>query len=261
MSSFSKLLLPITVPSGGWAFSWNEGASNYIKTLTAGTYETILDLANDLRTLMLTIPTATTTLSVDPDTAKFSITRASLTSIEWASCDSDLLDLLGFDQTETPSGNVVTANDQHLWGWYPGLITHGDNDGSGPSADSYWIAEDNTSRQYSGSGKARIISSARKIYKRSLTFTPLNKSEVILSRGKGPKDFEDRWISKKIYFYPDRDNGEVGDLGTQLDPGAYEVDTDGDYYIVTLAKNPVINSTGSHPDWFSVRIEMTVESK
>ena len=261
MSAWGKFLAPVTVPAGGWVFGWNEAAPGGAETVTvaAGSYATILHLVKDLSD-ELTAFDATYGATVS-SVGVVTITLESGATTDWASTDDDLEVALGFAGSESVSGTTLTASKKHRYGWYPGTISFGVTNGAGVTGDSGWIVEDQTIRSFAGSGSARLVAPARRLYTRSLRYGPIKRLEALESRERGPAAFMDKWATDDIWWYFDRDDGVVGTYGTQVDPGAtsYDVDSDGNYSIVTMSRQPDFTETGSNPDWFDVRLRLNAE--
>jgi hypothetical protein len=257
-SQFPKFLASVIVPTGGWDFEWNEDGV----TIPAGTYDTPLHLAAALETALDVGYTATVTIS---PVGKTTINITTMTSMVWGSTDDALSTALGFDETETVSSNTIVSTNQHTHGWYPGVISFGSGTsfGAGPTSDSGWQTADQLTRTYSGAGNARIIGPARRLYTRRIMFGPLKRLEIFNTRGTGAIEFRDRWSTKVLWWYPDRTDGAVGSYGTQVDPGDsnYEVDSDGQYFKVTLFRDIETQNTGNNADWFTIDIQVAAEKK
>lgn len=267
MSAWGKFLAPVTVSAAGWVFSWAGAGGVTQVTLTAGEYATILHLGDHLRTQLQALgvgpPDHTVDLVTISSVGITTIAVAGITGADWAGTDDDFEAAFGFDGSEAMSGGELTGNDQHDFGWYPGVETFGASLGAGLSDDSRWQADDEILRQYSGSGNARIIAPARRWYRRGIRFDLIGQAEVF-ARDIGPICLGDRWATDVLWWYQDRVYGTVASQGTQLDPGApnYEDDTAGNYYYkVTVTDKPRLRRNSSHPDWFSVSMVLAVEPK
>jgi len=261
MSAWGKFLAPITVPTGGWVFGFNEAAPGGAATATvdAGTYATMLHLVFNLQT-KLKVVNAAYAASVS-SVGLVVVTLEAGATADWATTDDDLETVLGFDGSEAVSGSTLTATNKHQYGWYPGTISYGVANGAGVVADSGWVVEDQTIRTYAGDGSARLIAPARRLYTRSLRYGPIKRAEALESRHRGPSALMDVWATGSVWWYFDRDDGVVGTYGTQVDPGrtAYAIDSDGEYSIVTMSARPDFMENSSNADFFDVRLRLNAE--
>jgi hypothetical protein len=145
MSAWGKLLVPVVVPTGGWAWSWGSGfdATNYV-TVPAGTYGTILSLADALEDEIDKVAGSYVEIS---STGIASVRINYLTAVHWISCADSLLTTLGYTEEEevvSPNNtqSTVTASLHHRYGWYPGVASHGAARGEGLAGDSAWQVAD-----------------------------------------------------------------------------------------------------------------------
>lgn len=262
-SAWGKFLAQVTVPTGGWTLDWTAAAGVTIATVPAGTYATVLHLCEALEDALVALGGAHVTDTVTVSASGIvTITIDGITGVVWATTDDDLETALGLAGTEAPVGDVLTGTLIHAHAWYPGILSYGATRGEGITADDNPQPADDMIRQYSGSGVAQLVAPARRHYLRPLRFGLIRKAEA-WHKQKGPVCLMDRWATLPLYWYPDRDIGEVGSYGTQIDPGApyYEGDDDGDYHVVTVAEKPRIERNPSHPDWYSVEVVMAIAGK
>lgn len=244
-----------SVGPGGLTMTWLEGPSTNETTTTR------------------TFANSTVTLGAAGYYDYLGLSSASLDGyfffeeIVWSTCSDDLLDVLGFDQTETPVGTpasggskVIHANNLPRYCWFPGVATYGGTGGVGITSDTGWVPVDAHSRVVSGAGNMRITGPSRLQYTRRIRFEAMKRSEVLDSRHNGPIAFFDQWATKTFRWYPDRDVGTVTTAGTQGDPGpsSYHTDDDCDYWLCKLASEPRITQ-GSDPDWFTVTLDLNGE--
>lgn len=253
-SPFGKFLAPIVVPTGGWAWVCDAGTA----TIPAGTYATPLHLAETLEDQIISeIDTGTVVVSSVGITT---ITITGMTSVTWASCADALLTALGFDETEPVAATVVVSTSAHTHGWYPGTITEGVTGGIGISSDNSWEPEDLVEGNRSGAGQQAIVGPDRDVWSRTLMFGVIKRPEKVHPT-RGPLCFGrvDKWRTKNIWWYPDRDDGVAGTYGTQGDPADDDTDSDCDYYIVTVLGTPRFTPHASHPDFFTFQLRLNAE--
>lgn len=257
MSDFSKFLTQVTVGTGGWNFTFKEGASNRTVNIPAATYDTVLDL---LVALYDAIDASYTNPVVTCSSVGIvAIGCDEMDTMNWALTSSGLLQL-GFVGTEAPVSNLLTSTGPHHWGWYPGTITHGLTGGAGFSSDSGWQAVESVASEVSGAGERTSIGPSRPDYQRRLVVEAVRRDESHhISRG--PIRFLDRWRHKKIRFYPDRDDGTVAGGGSQGDPGSPYFDDDStcEYWLVRLADAPKVTEAGGFPDYFITTLTLGAE--
>lgn len=268
-SPYGCILAPMIVPTGGWAFDWVASSGTSIITIPAGSYASMVEFCAAWQTALRALGAGPPDHRADTvsflQTGRITLYIVAATDTAFATCADDLLTVAGFDETETFSAAYITANDQMSYAWFPGQISFGTSSGAGLSADSGWLVTDEALAVVAGSGTARIIAPARRRYTRTLRFGPIKREEALLARNTGPAALMDRWATGVLRWYPDRDhNGGVSfTAGTQLDPGPsyYEIDSDGDYYAVTLTDAPTITPISNHPDWFDVTLKFNAEPK
>lgn len=268
--AWPKILTSVTVPTGDWTWGWTDGGGAQTVTVAAQTCATPLHLGEQLQIALRALggghSTDTVVISAE---GLVTVTINGMTSTNWGGTSDDFSAALGFDETETVSAGSYYGNDQCAYGWYPGIKSFAtwpgtaSVNGAGMTADSGWSVADKTIRTIAGTGAARLIAPARRAYSRRIKFDPIHRDEIFGNRLRSPMDFLDRWATNTHWWYLDRDDGSVGSYGTQIDPGDsnYEMDTDGNYFKVTLLRDIEIEPSGKHPDWFSVSLEFNVEPK
>jgi len=261
MSAWGKLLVPVVVPTGGWAWSWGSGfdATNYV-TVPAGTYGTILSLADALEDEIDKVAGSYVEIS---STGIASVRINYLTAVHWISCADSLLTTLGYTEEEevvSPNNtqSTVTASLHHRYGWYPGVASHGAARGEGLAGDSAWQVADEVGRAFSGSGRIRAIAPSRRRYTRTLRWAAIRRSEYE-DQYKGPALFEEHAATRSFRWYPDRDIGTVDDQGTQLDPAVSRSDTTAYYWLVSLTEAPAVEWSSQYPDLCSVQLILNGE--
>jgi hypothetical protein len=259
MSAWGKFLAPITVPTGGWDF---KITGEDVAVIPAATYATVLHLCAALDTVLEGIDDSTVTVS---SVGIVTIMNDSMTGVDWGDCSDALLLVLGFDETESVLNSVVTANNPHTYGWYPGIISYGSTRGEGVADDSTWEPQDASVSSKAGDGTQTIIGPERLEYRRTLRFATIHKDEYN-HPSRGAKRLMDLWRYSELFWYPDREDGVVGTYGTQGDPGptTYHdddtLDTAGSYYwLVTQNRTPRLQRNATHPDWFSIDLILNAE--
>lgn len=267
MSSWGKFLAPVTVSTGGWAFVLSCSDVTLTATIPAGSYNTYLHMMSSLDGLMdaqLVDHGGTCTVTV----TSTGITKVTIAPVQvplgvvvWASCNAALLSTMGFEQTETVSGNAVTTNEIHGNAWYPGLLSLPTTGGVGLEDDTGNEPEDNSVRTIAGSGKSRGVGSARNVYTRTMRFGAIKTTEYE-AKNRGPRCFMDRWKDKVVWWYPDRSKGLVSSYSTQVDPGYPSFDSDDDGgYLKLFIRQVQFTRTTSTPRWRNVTITANVEPK
>ena len=253
MSVWGKWLCQITVPTGGWAFAYDDG-DGQISTIPAGDYASILELCAELEDQM-NDDSSDFTVAVSA-TGLVTVTRGSGWTITWGSTADDLSDLLGFEEDESVSSDVLTATNRHKYGWYPGTISHGVTRGDGVAADSAWRAADEVGRVMAGSGAVAAIKPPRRRYERSVRYGAIRRSEWN-DKDRGPALLEEAAATAPVCWYPDRDKGTVASTGTQGDPADDRADSSCDYWLCDVADDPDIQWNNQHPDIGSVAVRVT----
>lgn len=256
MSAFGKLLAPIVVETGGWDFTFKQGGVDKTVTIPAATYDTILELLDALSTVLDVLYTPTITVS---SIGIVVINIAEMGAMNWALTDSGFAQL-GFTGTEAVVGTSITSTYAHHWGWYPGVPTFGSAGGVGLEDDTEWVAVEFAEGMVSGAGELAIVAPVRPPYERQLSFGAIKREEM-RDRARGPICLRDRWRTKVLRWYPDRDIGTVAAPGSQGDPGHpyYDLDEDCDYWEVTVVGEPMLERHASHPDWIMVRVRFNSE--
>jgi len=182
-------------------------------------------------------------------------------SVTFSSCTEALLTVLGFDETETvTSDTYILATNRPRYVWFPGVGSYGTASGVGVTSDTGWLPVDAQSRIVSGAGNVRVTGPSRMQYTRRLRFEAMKRAEAVEARHTGPIALMDSWATMALRWYPDRDVGVVGAVGTQGDPGppSYHVDADCDYWAVRVTRQPRIQQA-KDPDWFTITIELNGE--
>ena len=259
MSSWSKFLFPVTVPTGGWTWAYSTASAKAV-TVSSAAYPTVLHLFGNLSTA-INDETASSRVRVNTATGKVTINIPGLTAPNFAGCSTDLLSTLGFDGTETRSSTALTANEVHGWAWYPGLLSLPDNGGVGLEDDTGNDPEETSVWTVSGSGKGRGVGPDRDLYMRTLLFGAV-KTEEYFSRIRGPRMMKDRVKNLVVWWYFDRDKGDPGNYSTQVDPGSsnWEVDADG-AYVKAYIRSVKWQRLASTPRLRNVTVQMNIEPK
>ena len=260
-SPWGKFLAEIVVPAGGWDWSWTDPAAQLV-TIPAGRYDSILDLCSELSAQIVAagrVPTITVS-SVGQVRIYIINGMVQMTGIVWAACSDDLSDAMGYDETEAVVAGAVVATERHRWGWYPGVIGRGDADGEGLASDSGWQVSDSVGSVVAGSGRARLIAPARRLYRRVVRFGSIRRTEA-LDRLRGPVCLQDLWSTGTLDWYVDRDYGTVAFLESQRDPGYPHWDSDIAYarWKVTISRVTLTPVEG--PTWWNVEIHMEAEPR
>ena len=243
-SIYPKFLRPVTIGSDNRTWGYNDGADKTV-TLDKGTYDTVLEVCAALESLMGSAYTWTvSSLGI------VSVSSTGTLTENWSDTDDALAELLGFDETETASGNVLTGSHQHTHGYYPGLIGYGrhSHEGVGVVSDSLWQSRWPMVRQVAGDGSMRVVGPATAQQRRTLGFGMITREEYEDAE-RGLKAFMDGAIAVAWRWYPDREDGTVANPGTQ----------DEDYYLVTLARDLQIRQSRGSADHFTWSIELNRE--
>ncbi len=255
-SQFSKFLAPVTVPTGGWDFVYNEGDAR-TATIPAATYATILHLCEELQDQIDAESGGSSTVAVTA-VGIVSIEVTSLASVTWGSCSDDLLLALGYAESESIVSDTVTASLVHRFAWYPGVLSN--VGGVGLESDTDNRAGGDIARTVSGSGKGRSVGPARRNYTRALRFGAINRTEK-RDKHRGPMAMEDMWLHQVLWWYFDRTDGVVGTYGTQVDPGYpnYDEDADGNYLKVYLDGDVLFVESTATPRWETLAFTFSIE--
>jgi len=264
MSAWGKFLPSIDIPTGGYTLAWTGSGATTEITVPAGAYDTIIDLCeaieDELQALGAGPPSHIGDLCSVTSVGRVVLLIGGITAEDWSNTDDELEELLGFDGTEDVSGGLLTGNEQHQHGWYPGVLGRGESDGEGLSSDTGWHVADKAGVILAGNGAAAIIAPTRRAYRRRIRFSSVKLDEVF-DRYKGPKAFEDLWATRVIAWYLDRDDGVVGTPGTQGDPGDpwYHSDSDCDFYEVTVQDIRITD--GSTRSLKTIELELNAEPR
>jgi len=265
VSAWGKWLFPIVVPTGGWDFSVAKGegetAGSWLGTIAAGTYATILELCDALeKSFDLSSPSTITVSSV----GYVVIRIEAMNGTDWDNCDEDLLDILGYDQTEEiEDSGLATAHidaaERHMLGWYPGVLSWGEARGDGVAADSGWRPVDQVGRAMSGARQARLLVPVERKWAREIRYGALTRSER-LDDDRGAGLLEAYGAACSVRWYPDRDVGTVADPGELMDPlyGREVVEAEG-YWCVTLLEPLEAEWHSQHPDRCTVSLVLAAE--
>jgi hypothetical protein len=261
VSAWGKILAPVVVPAGGWLWSWATGldATN-LATIPAGTYGTILSLAEALETELDKLAGSTVEIS---STGIASVKSNYLTAVHWASCADALLSTLGYSEDETitlpdTTSATITATSRHRYGWYPGVLSHGAARGEGLAGDSAWQVADEVGRIVSGAGRMRALAPSRRRYTRTLRWAAIRRSEYE-DQYRGPSLLEEHGATRSLRWYPDRADGVCDNQGTQGDPASSRSDAAGYYWLVTLTEPPAVEWSSQYPDLCSVQLVLNGE--
>jgi hypothetical protein len=258
-SCWGKLLIRDVAVPINLTFAWSEGATPHTVIVLAGTYDTILDVAEALQDAIDTeISPSTSTVTID-QLGTVSIYVPGMTAVNWVTTSTGFSTIFGFDRTETVTGATVVSTYQHQYGWYPGAITwnRDPNRGAGVSSGPRWTPQDASVATTSGAGYRHRVGPGRPPRLRTLRFDLLYKTEV-QNRTIGVDALEDRFFASRMSWYPDRTVGEVGAPGVTGDPRLL-TDADVDYWVVTLQDIPTEQTRSEHPDWYSVELRLNGE--
>lgn len=185
-----KLLPTITIPSR-WTVAWERGAGTKTATLTAGTYDSILEVLAMLDTVMTAVDGAWT-MAVSAN-GIVSITEAGgAWSFVWASMTDALEQLLGLAGTETHTAGVITATYRHLYGWYAPVGWQGPED----------VREIRAREQETDAGGMSQIASTVTHRYREATFGLLTRPQ--LSEGGSDSDGKGgtvTWTSRTLFYF------------------------------------------------------------
>lgn len=262
MSDWGKLLvMDIVIPSGGWTWSWFEGATPRTVTVPAATYDDVHAVGRALRDALRAMGGGhTTDVVAISQVGICTITISGMTDDRWAGCDDELEDLLGFDQSESVNSGSITGALQVTHAWYPGAITHDHHvyRGAGLVSGSFWIPVDSVVKQWSGSGEPAIVHPGQLPLRRALRWDIVSTAEV-RDLKRGVAQLWETHRAKRLRWYPDRELGTVDDYGSKGDPRS-DVDGDAaaDYWEVSIVDAPDPREVGGSRSWWS--IEMVVQA-
>ncbi len=249
MSVFGKILASITVPSGGWTFQWDADDV----TVAAGSYATPLHLGEALRVAVSTAGYGATASFTSAGI--YSLTISDMSSDDWANTTNALSLALGFDETEAVVGTTLTGTNPHPDGWYPGTISFGATGGVGLTGDSDFQPVNVGEGVVSGAGQQAHVGPSRPPWERTLSFGYIERAEM-QHRTRGPIALKSRWRYRDLVWYPDRDDGDCGDYGTQGDP---DDDATADYWLLTVVGEPQLTPHTQRPDLFNVQVRVNGE--
>lgn len=232
MSIFGKFIWDLTVPAGGWTFAFTYSGARTV-TIAAGSY--------NIYTLCAALHSGLEALGLgvawDVDCSEIgivSITGDDAWATNWAGTTNLLEDALGYDGTESvvggPGGDeVLTANGQHLYGYYPGLISWGYSvhQGVGMPRPWRWAAawERCSVRTTAMDGTGCSVVPDSVPAQTTLEFGRV-KTEEVNDDERGIEAWATACAGASFRWYPDRT------LGTPTVPGAQN----GDYYLCTFTE-------------------------
>ena len=257
MSDLPKLLAPIET-TDDLDFSWNEGGTPVTVALTAGTWDSILELVSDLSDACEYETGGTVAFTVSSNGfVTYTVTGVTPTT-NWGSCDADLLAILGYAGTESFSSNDLVATDRHLYGWY-----------SPVGVDYPGFRRTKTRRvQRNDAGGVFVMGSSAVHKDLDLRFEPLLEAQIepgaatTESDGKGGSvdwtsrtlfDFWEYAATLRWRFYED------GSLGTVADPG-----TEGTDYHTCVFASDEVQAEQIDPDgytWFAVSLPVHIDTE
>lgn len=179
-----------------------------------------------------------------------------MATMRWSSTDNALSACLGYDESESFSGDDIVSTDAHRYGWYPGVTSHGTARGEGVAGDSSWTPTDDVGRILAGNGTMRAIRPDRRRYERTLRYAAIRRTERI-DEHRGVALLEEYGSTRAVRYYPDRDVGTVATPGTQRDPADDRDDLDGFYWSCDMIADPRIDWHQAHPDICGVSVTVS----
>jgi hypothetical protein len=180
-------------------------------------------------------------------------------TIDWDNTDTTLSSILGFAETEDwddETEDYLIGTSAHRYGWYPGVISHGEARGEGVAGDSAWQPVDEIGRILSGSGTMRAIKPDRRRYERSFRYAALRRTERN-DVYRGVALLEEYAATRPVRYYPDRDYGTVATPGSQNDPADRRTEIAGYYWTVDVTEDPAVDWNNKHPDICSVTVRVS----
>ena len=257
--SWGKFLVRDIVVGVGYTLVWFEGGTPRSATIPAGTYSTVLEILAALVVAIDAEIAPSVSHAYVSEVGIVSIQIGGITAINWSGTADVLSELLGFDESEVVVSWTITASGQHRYGWYPGAITYGYqlSRGAGIVFGTRWVPQDSAIRTVSGSGRQRTIAPGRLRRLRRLRFDLLSLAEV-RDHEVGIDSLQERFLTKRLRWYPDRSVGTPDVPGVSGDPQT-DLDTDCDYWIVTLAEQPVAAERQENPDFFTIDLALNGE--
>lgn len=211
ISPYPKFLWPITVPTGGWTFTTNHASS----VVPADTYDTIYDLLDELESQLDTDYPALEWNVYMSSIGVVSISADGAWTVTWGSTSDALSAALGFDETESVSSNVLSSTYQHLYGYYPGLLSYGldVHKGMGNTNTRIWRKRWGGVRQRAGDGAMTAVTPASATDTLDLRFGLVRLAEVD-DADRGLRAFSDAVVKSWFTYYPSRaKNPDSGILG------------------------------------------------
>jgi hypothetical protein len=249
MSGYPKILWPITVPSGDWDFGFNDGAPR-VATIPADTYQNIFDIAEQLQSAMNVASAVNFVVDVS-SIGTVTIDGDAAWNTAWGTTDADCSACFGFRETEAVGGgNILTALDAHLYGYYPGTISYGRSTarGAGLTSALRWEPDCHEVRNVAGNRVSRAVAVA----------TPQDTTELSCSLikcdsvGAGADEWHDvsrgvrAWrlacSASQFYLFPDRY------VGTVVSWNAATLVEGTDYYTLAFA-GQLRGRAGPHPSF------------
>jgi hypothetical protein len=251
MSVFGKYLWPITIDTTNNDFGLNDGGGPDVVAITSGTYDTILEVCQDLEDELVDLNAEDWEVEVSALGIVTITNNTSDWDVDWANTDDALEAMLGFDGTETVTGAgpyVLTGSSQHLYGYYPGCISWGytATGGVGTVTPRIWRSIWPMVRNVAGNNAQRIVGPANARETMNVGYGIIHRDEY--EHALGLKAFGDAVIATSFRFYPDRADGTVAAKGTQ----------NTEYWKVTLNRSLTIRP-GSHPDHMTFQLEFNQE--
>lgn len=250
MSIYSKFLWPIIVPAGGWDFGFDDAEDSRVATIAEGTYATILEVGAALRDAMEGVSSVGFEVNVSP-VGTLSISGDDYWVRDWLATDDALSAVLGFVEPEDAIDYVLTATNQHLAGYYPGLLTFGRStaNGVGITTASEWVPDWPMVRQLAGNNQMALVGPSTPSYSRTLDFGLIGRTEY-QDQAIGLLGFWNNCIAQEFRFYEDRA------LGTVAAPGAQGTD----YELCTLMEEGVrLSPAASGRRYYSFSLRLNRE--
>jgi len=248
MSAFPKLLWSITVPAGGWVFAFNDGAARTV-TVVAGVYVNILDLCDELQTVLDASPSALDFTVTCSSLGTVVISADAAWTVNWAGTAAGLMAQLGFigapPAEAVDASNALTALTQHLSGWYPGLMSWGRtiHRGSGFSRRFGFKMTWPVSQSIAGNEEARTISPSNPSRESPFEIDVITWTEYDDAL-RGLTAWWTACAAAPFYIYPNRA------LGTVAVPGTQNVE----FYIATLVDG-IVRDRDVPPLYVSISAE------
>ena len=244
MSAFPKLLWSITVPAGDWDLGFSDAGGARVAVIPAGVYTNIFDLAAEVATQMNAVSAVNFTATVS-QIGTVAIAGDAAWTITWATTDNVLSYQLGFTELEAVVDKVLTSTNQHLSGWYPGLVSWGRtvNRGTGFARRFGFKATWPVAQSIAGNEEARTISPANPSRESPFELDVITWTEYD-DAARGLTAWLNACVASSFYIYPNRALGTVAVPGTQ----------NTDYYLATLVDG-VVRDRDVPPLYVSISAE------